>query len=58
MGKKVLLLALREKSNEEISKILDIAINTVKTHKARAYKVLRNNLYDIFLFFFPFSKRT
>lgn len=57
MGKKVLLLALRENSNEEIAKILNIAINTVKTHKVRAYKVLRKNLYDIFLFFFPFRKR-
>ncbi|MCL4482981.1 MAG: RNA polymerase sigma-70 factor [Bacteroidetes bacterium] len=57
MGKKVLLLALREHSNDEISKILNIAINTVKTHKARAYKVLRKNLYDIFLFFFLFLFR-
>lgn len=51
MGKRVLLLALRENSNEEIAKILNIAINTVKTHKARAYKVLRKNLSDLFLFF-------
>ena len=57
MGKKVLLLALRENSNEEIAQILNIAINTVKTHKARAYKVLRKNLNDLFLFFFPFRKR-
>jgi RNA polymerase sigma-70 factor (ECF subfamily) len=57
MGKKVLLLALLEKSNEEISKILDIALNTVKTHKARAYKVLRKNLNELFLLFFPFHKR-
>lgn len=52
MGKKVLLLALRDNSNEEIAKKLEIAINTVKTHKARAYKVLRNNLKDLVLFFF------
>ncbi len=56
MGKNVLLLALREKSNEEIATILNIAINTVKTHKVRAYKVLRKNLNDLFLFFFPFPK--
>jgi RNA polymerase sigma-70 factor (ECF subfamily) len=57
MGKKILLLALRENSNEEIAKILNIAINTVKTHKARAYKVLRKNLNDLFLLFFLFRKR-
>lgn len=57
MGKNVLLLALLEKSNEEISKILNIALNTVKTHKARAYKVLRGNLNELFLFFFRFHKR-
>lgn len=51
MGKKVLLLSLREKSNEEISQILNITINTVKTHKARAYKVLRQNLNGLILFF-------
>ncbi len=58
MGKKVLLLSLREKSNEEIAKILEIAINTVKTHKARAYKVLRKNLGDLFLFFVPCGKKS
>lgn len=57
MGKKVLLLALRENSNEEISRILNIGINTVKTHKARAYKVLRKSLNELFLLFFPFRKR-
>ena len=57
MGKKVLLLSLRENSNEEIAKILEIAINTVKTHKARAYKVLRKNLGELFLFFVPFRKQ-
>lgn len=57
MGKKVLLLSLKENSNEEIAEILNIAINTVKTHKARAYKVLRRNLNELFLFFFPFRKQ-
>lgn len=57
MGKKVLLLALREKSNDEIAMILNIAINTVKTHKARAYKVLRRTLNDLFLFFSPLRSR-
>lgn len=57
MGKKVLLLALHDKSNEEIAEILNIGINTVKTHKARAYKVLRRNLYDLFLFFMTYRDR-
>jgi RNA polymerase sigma-70 factor (ECF subfamily) len=56
MGRKVLLLTLREKSNEEIAEILSITINTVKTHKARAYKVLRKNLNELFLFFLPCGK--
>lgn len=47
MGKSVLLLSLHEKSNEEISNHLNVTINTVKTHKARAYKVLRNSLKDL-----------
>lgn len=51
MGKNVLLLFLRDKSNEEISNILNISINTVKTHKARAYKVLRGKLQGLSLFF-------
>lgn len=51
MGRKVLLLSLREKTNEEIAQILEITINTVKTHKARAYKVLRQSLNDLILFF-------
>ena len=57
MGKKVLLLALRENSNMEIAKILNITINTVKTHKARAYKVLRNKLNDLYLLLFLFGNR-
>jgi RNA polymerase sigma-70 factor (ECF subfamily) len=56
MGRKVLLLAMRENSNEEIAEILNIAITTVKTHKARAYKVLRKSLKEIFLLFFPFHR--
>lgn len=51
MGKNVLLLVLRDNSNEEIAGILNIAVNTVKTHKARAYKVLRKNLNEFLLLF-------
>jgi len=51
MSKKVLLLALQDKSNEEIAADLGITINTVKTHKSRAYKVLRGKLAGLVLFF-------
>lgn len=51
MGKKVLLLSLKENSNEEIAGELNIALNTVRTHKARAYKVLRKKLESVALFF-------
>jgi RNA polymerase sigma-70 factor (ECF subfamily) len=44
MEKKVLLLSLKEYSNEEIAKELNIKLNTVKTHKSRAYQVLRKRL--------------
>jgi len=57
MGRKVLLLALKEKSNDEIAKELNIAVNTVKTHKSRAYKVLREKLGGVFLFFISLTNR-
>ncbi len=57
MERKVLLLALDEKPNEEIAASLNISVNTVRTHKARAYKVLRKSLGDIFLFFISLQKR-
>ena len=49
--KEVLLLALKERTNKEIAKDLGIAISTVKTHKSRAYKVLRKKLNRLILFF-------
>lgn len=57
MERKVLLLALDEESNAEIATALEISINTVRTHKARAYQVLRKNLGDIFLFFIFLEKK-
>ncbi len=57
MGKKVLLLALHDNSNEQIAESLNITINTVKTHKARAYKVLRKNLNEFLLLFLNFAQR-
>lgn len=44
MEQKVLLLSLDGKNNEEIATELNIAISTVKTHKARSYSLLRKRL--------------
>jgi RNA polymerase sigma-70 factor (ECF subfamily) len=51
MAQKVLRLTLRGKNNQEIANQLGIAINTVKTHKNRTYKILRKNLQDLYYFF-------
>ncbi len=51
MGKQVLLCALAGKNNEEIAQELGISVNTVKTHKSRAYQVLRKKLIGLTLFF-------
>ena len=56
MEKKVLTLAMQGYSNEEISVELEIKINTVKTHKSRAYKVLRENIGPVFHLFLTFFK--
>ena len=47
MEKKVLLLSLKEYSNEQIANELNIKLNTVKTHKSRAYQVLRKRLGNL-----------
>ena len=57
MEKKVLLLSLKEYSNEQIAKELNIKTNTVKTHKSRAYKTLRNQLGNTILLLLPFNKK-
>ena len=41
MGQQVLNMAIEGLSNQEIADILGISINTVRTHKSRAYKALR-----------------
>lgn len=46
--KKVILLSLQDKSNQEIADVLKISINTVKVHKARAYAKLRIRLTNLF----------
>ncbi len=56
MAKKILRLTLRGKNNEEIANLLGIAINTVKVHKNRTYKILRRNLRDLYYLFLCFRK--
>ncbi len=58
MGKKVVLLSFDNFTNEEIATQLGIAINTVKTHKGRAYKFLRKELSDVFILLLSFRKKT
>ena len=41
VGRQVMLLALEGFSNDEIAEKLGISVNTVRTHKARAYQYLR-----------------
>ena len=52
MEKKVVLMTLNDKSNKEIAEKLGIKINTVKTHKQRAYKFLRQNVKRFLFFIF------
>jgi len=52
MEKKVLMLALKSHSNAEIADMLGIKVNTVKTHKSRAYQVLRSELGNLIFFLF------
>ena len=47
--RKVVQLHLQGKNNFEIADILHISVNTVKTHKARARKTLRNKLDNLFI---------
>lgn len=44
--KKVLLLSIEGLSREEIAEKLGVSVNTIKTHKSRGMKVLREKLHD------------
>lgn len=46
-SRRVLLLALAGKRNSEIAQELQLSVNTVKTHKQKAYLRLRQMLSDI-----------
>ena len=56
MEKKVLLLSLKEYSNEDIANELRIKLNTVKTHKSRAYQVLRKRLGNLVFIMISLNK--
>ena len=43
-AKEVILLSLQGLKNKEIAEDLNISINTVKTHKLKAYRLLKENL--------------
>lgn len=47
--KKVVYFHLEGKNNLEIADIMSISVNTVKTHKARARKALKNKLDNLFI---------
>lgn len=48
--KRVVLLHLEGKDNTEIAEIMQISVNTVKTHKARARKSLKLKLDHLLVF--------
>lgn len=53
--REVILLSMKNRSNEEIAEVLGISINTVKKHKKEAYQTIRkevkNNFFLLSLFF-------
>lgn len=50
--RKVIELHLAGKDNIEIAEIMDISINTVRTHKSRARKTLKEHFDYLFVFLF------
>ncbi len=47
--RKVVEWHLKGKNNAEIAGLMSISVNTVKTHKARARKTLKNKLDNLFI---------
>ena len=45
--KRIFILAIQGKSNDEIAKELNISVNTVKTQKKIAYRTLKDYIYEI-----------
>ena len=56
-SRKVILLTLEGKSNPEIAEILQITVNSVRTHKQSAYKKLKSFLQEYFLYFLFLCKK-
>jgi RNA polymerase sigma-70 factor (ECF subfamily) len=56
MERKVLLLSLKEYSNEQIANELNIKLTTVRTHKSRAYQVLRKRLGNLIYLMMTLNK--
>ncbi|MGV8096748.1 MAG: RNA polymerase sigma-70 factor [Mangrovibacterium sp.] len=56
MEKRVLLLSLKEYSNEQIANELNIKLTTVRTHKSRAYQVLRKRLGNLIYLMMTLNK--
>ena len=51
MGQQVLNMSIKGLSNQEVADTLGISVNTVRTHKARAYKMLRMILSNQWMIF-------
>ncbi len=51
MGQRVLNMSIEGLSNQEVADTLGISVNTVRTHKARAYKILRMILSNQWMIF-------
>lgn len=47
--RRVVELHLEGKNNPEIAEMMQVSVNTVKTHKARARKTLKNKLDNLFI---------
>lgn len=52
-ARKILLLNLEGKNNQEIAELLHITVDTIKFHKKNAYKILRSRLKEHFYLALP-----
>ena len=54
--KRIFILAIQGKNNDEIAKELNISVNTVKTQKKIAYRTLKDYTYEITCLLFLLQK--
>ena len=54
--KRIFILAIQGKNNDEIAKELNISVNTVKTQKKIAYRTLKDYIYEITCLLFLLQK--